>query len=65
MKSYTLNAMRFIVGFLFLVGTATAAFAQTGAVHVPHDTVSAALAKGGMLAAGAGGGRPSCEAWRA
>jgi quercetin dioxygenase-like cupin family protein len=41
--------MRFIVGFLFLVGTATAAFAQTGAVHVPHDTVSAALAKGGML----------------
>jgi quercetin dioxygenase-like cupin family protein len=41
--------MRFIIGFLFLVGAAATAFAQTGAVHVPHDTVNAALVKGGVL----------------
>ena len=56
-KSYTLNAMRFIKRFqfrflfhvLFVVGSAAPAFAQTSAVHVPHDTVNAALAKGGVL----------------
>ncbi len=52
-KSYTLNAMRFIFGFrflfLFVAGSVPTTFAQTGAVHVPHDTVNAALVKGGVL----------------
>jgi quercetin dioxygenase-like cupin family protein len=43
-------AMRFQFLFLFQVLlVASTAFAQTGAVHVPHDTVNAALAKGGVL----------------
>ena len=54
LKSYTLNAMRYLtttVAGLFLLGFASGAAAQSGAVHVPHDKVNAALAKGGVLVA--------------
>src|SRR5688572_23807466 len=43
---------RFQVGFQVLFQVllvAATALAQTGAVHVPHDTVNAALVKGGVL----------------
>jgi quercetin dioxygenase-like cupin family protein len=52
LKSYTLNAMRFIpqvFASLFLLGFAATASAQAGAVHVNRDKVDAALAKGGVL----------------
>jgi mannose-6-phosphate isomerase-like protein (cupin superfamily) len=51
-KSYTLNAMRFIpqvFASLFLLGFAATAAAQAGAVHVNGDKVDAALATGGVL----------------
>lgn len=34
---------------LLVLACATTSVAQTGAVHVPHETVNAALAKGGVL----------------
>ena len=40
---------RFLFQVLLVAGCAATAFAQTGAVHVPYDTVNAALAKGGVL----------------
>lgn len=52
LKSYTLNAMRFIpqvFASLFLLGFAATASAQAGAVHVNRDKVDAALARGGVL----------------
>jgi quercetin dioxygenase-like cupin family protein len=39
------------VAGLCLLGFASGAAAQSGAVHVPHDKVNAALAKGGVLVA--------------
>lgn len=60
LRSYTLNAMRYICHFvrfqflflflfLFVVGSSVSVFAQSGAVHVTRDTVDAALARGGVL----------------
>jgi quercetin dioxygenase-like cupin family protein len=51
-KSYTLNAMRFIpqvFASMCLLGFAATAAAQPGAVYVDSDKVDAALAKGGVL----------------
>ena len=53
-KSYTLNAMKHLtatVAGLFLLGFVSGTAAQSGAVHVPHEKVAAALAKGGALVA--------------
>lgn len=48
MKSYTLNGMRYL-HVLLVLGMASPASAQSGAVHVRRDHVDAALAKGGVL----------------